>query len=80
MTMDTEILTDVELGKRVKKSTRWIQHRSREWLVKDAIPSIRLGKTYRYLWGSPELESWLARQATTPTKTGGPLKNRKAQA
>jgi len=37
-------------------------------LTPDPIPCFRLGKTYRYRWGSPEMEAWLGRQSsTTPT-------------
>jgi len=58
---DCELLDDKALAKKLKKTHRWVL----AWRASqaDPIPALRLGKSYRYAWGSPEMNAWLQRRS-----------------
>ena len=58
----TEIIDAPELAKRWKVPESWVRSYSRERCPKDErIPALHFGRYCRFEWGSPALESWLAR-------------------
>jgi hypothetical protein len=64
-----EVLTATELSQRLKVKESWIIDQSKPSRTADPIPIFRLGKHRRYLWGSPELNTWLARRSEVPAPT-----------
>ena len=62
---DCELLDDEGIAKKLKHSKRHVRTLRDPKLTDDPLPSIRLGKAYRYIWGSPEMETWLKRRATS---------------
>jgi hypothetical protein len=58
---DTEFIDSIELGRRWKVPTSWIRDQVRSRAL-DPLPHINLGKYVRFIWGSQDLEDWLARR------------------
>jgi len=56
-----EILMPEVFGARIGKSQRWVILHTRP-NVEDPIPHLKFGRVARYVWGSPELDAWLARR------------------
>ena len=73
-----EIIDGDGLAKKLAVTPRWIERYRRATLQDDPIPSIRLGATYRYRWGSPEMEAWLGRRANSKPTPGRNHRGRKA--
>lgn len=61
--VDIEIIDAAELAKRWRVPVSWVCNHTRARTPKDQrIPCIYFGKYVRFEWGSPRLESWLAKQ------------------
>lgn len=57
-----EIIDAPELSGRLHVPVSWIRQRatSSRFRQQERIPHIRFGRYIRFLWGSPELDAWLA--------------------
>lgn len=71
-----EILDSEELARRLGVTQSWVENSSQRWYTSDPIPTLKLGRTVRYRWGSPEMEAWLERRAGK-REAGSKLKGRK---
>ena len=56
-----EVLLPKQFAGRLQVPESWVRQQTRSRCV-DPIPHIRLGRYIRFLWGSPELNDWLARR------------------
>lgn len=56
-----EFVDSRELARRLTVPTSWVRDQARA-RAQDPLPHVRLGKYVRFLWGSPELEDWIARR------------------
>ncbi len=56
-----EFIDSQELARRWDVPVSWIRDQVRS-RVQDPLPHVNFGKYVRFLWGSPELEQWLARR------------------
>lgn len=59
-----EVLTPEELADRWKVPRTWVFGRTRARCA-DPIPCTHLGRYVRFLWNSPALNEWFARQRST---------------
>jgi hypothetical protein len=72
---DFEVLDADGLAAKLKRKKRWVELKSRPSEEADPIPAIKLGRVYRYLWGSPELTAWLLRRSNhKPTSRAVPAR------
>jgi hypothetical protein len=57
-----EIIDAPELARRLRVPVSWVRQRatSPRFSKEERIPHIRFGRYIRFLWGSPELNAWLA--------------------
>ena len=55
-----EIIDAKELGRRLSLPWTWIKEGTRSRTT-DPIPHLRFGQYVRFEWGSPALNTWLAR-------------------
>src|SRR5712691_2665974 len=55
-----EFIDSRELARRMTVPISWVRDQVRA-RSQDPLPHINLGKYVRFLWGSPELEDWMAR-------------------
>ena len=62
---DNEILDDQGVSKKLRITTRHLRDLRERSKTADPIPSIRLGRLYRYIWGSPEMNAWLLRRSNS---------------
>jgi len=74
---ETTILNDQEIVKKLRITPRHLRDLREDSKTSDPIPSIRLGRLYRYPWGSPEMEAWLQRRANS--KPTSRRRSKKAQ-
>jgi len=56
-----EFIDSRELARRLTVPPSWIRDQVRA-RSEDPLPHVNLGKYVRFLWGSPELEDWIARR------------------
>jgi hypothetical protein len=56
-----EFIDSRELARRLAVPPSWIRDQVRA-RSEDPLPHVNLGKYVRFLWGSPELEDWIARR------------------
>ncbi len=56
-----EFIDSRELARRMTVPISWVRDQVRA-RSQDPLPHINLGKYVRFLWGSPELEDWMARR------------------
>jgi hypothetical protein len=56
-----EFIDSRELARRLAVPVSWIRDRVRA-RSRDPLPHINLGKYVRFLWGSRDLEDWVARR------------------
>jgi hypothetical protein len=56
-----EFIDSKELARRLAVPTSWVRDQVRA-RSQDPLPHVNLGKYVRFLWGSPELEDWIARR------------------
>jgi hypothetical protein len=56
-----EFIDSRELAARWNVPASWIRDQVRS-RAEDPLPHVNLGKYVRFLWGSPELEDWIARR------------------
>ena len=56
-----EFIDSRELARRLTVPASWIRDQVRA-RSQDPLPHLNLGKYVRFLWGSPELEAWIARR------------------
>jgi hypothetical protein len=57
-----EILTADEFAARLKVLTSWVREMSKRSRTSDPIPTMKLGKHNRYVWGSKQMIAWLNRR------------------
>jgi hypothetical protein len=58
-----ELIDSAELASRWHVPESWIRNHTRVRTPKDErIPCVRLGRYVRFEWGSPRLDSWLAKK------------------
>lgn len=60
---ESELLDDAGLAKKLKKRLRWVITWRKSAV--DPIPALRLGRAYRYAWGSEEMNAWLMRRSNS---------------
>jgi len=59
----TQLIDSAQLAARWQVPESWVRNQTRSRTAKeDRIPCIRLGRYVRFRWGSPELETWLAKR------------------
>jgi hypothetical protein len=58
----TEILTAHEFAARLKVLPSWVREMSKRSRTSDPIPTMKLGKHNRYVWGSKQMIAWLNRR------------------
>jgi len=63
-----EMIDSDQLAKRLAVPATWVRDHVRGRAV-DPIPHHKLGKYTRFLWGSPELEAWIARRKSSHKKS-----------
>ncbi len=56
-----EFIDSRELAARWNVPESWVRDHVRS-RAEDPLPHVNLGKYVRFLWGSPELEEWIARR------------------
>ena len=56
-----EFIDSRELAKRWRVPESWVRDYVRT-RTDDPVPHVNFGKYVRFLWGSPELEDWVARR------------------
>jgi hypothetical protein len=56
-----EIIDAPELARRLQVPASWVRQRatSPRFVSEQRIPHIRFGRYVRFLWGSPELATWI---------------------
>jgi len=59
----SELVDSVELAARLRVPPSWVRNRTRARTPRsERIPSLRLHRYVRFLWGSPELQEWLEKR------------------
>lgn len=58
-----EMVDAPELARRLQVPVSWVRQRATclRFTKEQRIPHVRLGRYIRFLWGSPELNAWLAK-------------------
>jgi hypothetical protein len=56
-----EFIDSRELARRLSLPSSWIRDQVRA-RSQDPLPHVNFGKYVRFLWGSPDLENWVARR------------------
>lgn len=57
-----EILTALELAKRLKVKESWVVDASQASRNADPLPIVKIGRHNRYAWNSKSMVAWLTRR------------------
>ena len=58
------------LAEKLGVSERWVRRAVRRTYCQDPIPHLRFGRTIKFAWNSPEMQSWLERRKATADPGG----------